>query len=432
MNNKIKPTNLKTTRALLVGLRQQNQPPDSGYWPAQESILELAELGKTCQIDIADRIIQTQAKAHPQAYVGPGKLSEIKTQIQNQHIDILIADDELSPRQYKFLETELKIKIMDRTSLILEIFSRHARTFEAQLQVEQAQLNYRLPRLTRMWTHLSRLGGGIGTRGPGEKQLEVDKRQIHKRLSVINDKLKKIKNQRSIRRDQRHLVPILTGAIVGYTNSGKSTLMNRLTHADVLVQDQLFATLDPTTRQCQTPNKETILLTDTVGFIQKLPHLLVNAFHATLEETLEADFLLRVVDISHPNFESMIATSTQILKELGAERLPQLFVFNKMDRLKNLTDTKALLVPYKPYVLISARDAINIDLLLKNIDRLLSQFKKRMRLQVPYARMDILNLLYKYGQVLHISYEQDNIVVDIKINRIIGQKIIGLYSQSKP
>lgn len=408
-------------RAILIGLDRSFSAIEMAI---SDSIQELGELANTAQLQVVDIVIQKRDLPDRRHYLGKGKLEELKELIEAKSATIVIADDELTPSQQKELESVLKVKITDRTGLILDIFARRAQTKEAQLQVELAQLEYQLPRLTRLWTHLSRLGGGIGTRGPGEKQLEVDKRQVSKRISTIKDKLKKVKLLRETNRSRREIRPVLTGAIVGYTNAGKSTLMNALTHANVLSEDQLFATLDPTTRKLVLPKGEMVLLTDTVGFIQKLPHQLVTSFQATLEEINHAHFILRVVDLSFNDFEFMIDTTSSLLKELNAEQIPQIFVFNKIDKLK--LDQKILekLNRFKPFVLISAQNNLNLDSLKSEIEKILGLYRKKMDFIIPYSRMDIVSLLHKYGHILEETYE-DQIKLKVDINTILGQKIMG-------
>jgi GTPase len=393
-------------------------------WSPQDSIQELAELADTAGLTVVQKFIQNRDKPHNKYFVGKGKLEELNEFCKDNDIKILIADDELTPMQLRNLEETLKIKVLDRTSLILDIFATHARTYEAQLQVEFAQLEYLLPRLTRMWTHLSRLGGGIGTRGPGEKQLEVDKRQIRKKIGTIKTKLEKIKTQRKTRRDKRQTVPIITGTIVGYTNAGKSTLMNTLTKAGVLTEDKLFATLDPTTRKFSLDSKRNILLTDTVGFIQKLPHQLISSFRSTLEETVDANFLLHLIDVSHPNWLNMLETANNTLKELKADQAPKIYVFNKMDLVPDLNSIIHEFYDFEPKIFISAKLNKNIDSLIHTILDLLQKQNKVIEYSIPYQKMDIVNLIHNNAEILEEKYEE-KIHIKANINSIIGEKILG-------
>ncbi len=299
---------------------------------AEESLEELKELAKTAGACAVDTVIQSREKVHPATYVGKGKIEEIADCIFMHQATGIITDDELSPAQIKNLEKELDTKVMDRSLLILDIFARHAHTREGILQVELAQLNYRVSRLVGLGQSLSRLGGGIGTRGPGEKKLETDRRHIRRRVAQLRMELEDVKKHQQLLRDNRKKQNKPVVAIAGYTNAGKSTLMNRLTDANVLEEDQLFATLDPTTRQLVLPEGKEVLLTDTVGFIHKLPHHLIEAFHSTLEEVAFADIILHVVDGANPSFEKHMQVVYDTLKRLHAENVPILTVFNKMDK----------------------------------------------------------------------------------------------------
>lgn len=373
--------------------------------------------------------MQNRDKPHPKTYLGEGKLDEIRDLIAFHEAEVVVADDELSPSQQRNLEKELNVKILDRTGLVLDIFASRAQTKEAQLQIELAQLEYLMPRLTRMWTHLSRLGGGIGTRGPGETQLEVDKRQIQTRMAHLRKGLKKVTAHRSTLRKKRQDKPYITAAIVGYTNAGKSTLLNRLTNAGVLAQDKLFATLDPTTRHVKLPNNEDLMLSDTVGFIQKLPHQLVDAFRATLEEVVVSDIIIHLVDASHPRVHEMLQTSTELLKELGAQTDSIVYVFNKCDKVENISSLNSLLSEYFPSISISVTQDKSMDTLFHSISELLKPFRKKKTYHIPYSKMDVVSLLYKHGKVLSVEYE-DTIRIRVEINSIVGDKIIGqLYEK---
>ncbi len=410
---------------LLVAL---SNPKSHSQWSPLDSIYELSQLAKTAGLQVVQTLIQTREIPHIKYYVGEGKVEEIKALIEEFRITLMIVDDELSPSQNKALETTLNIKVIDRTGLILDIFARNAKTFEAQLQVELAQLEYLYPRLTKLWTHLSRLGGGgVGTRGPGEKQLEVDKRQIRHKITAIKKKLEKIKSHRQVLRQKRENIPAITGAIVGYTNAGKSTLLNTLTKANALAENKLFATLDPTTKPLVLPSKETLLLTDTVGFIQKLPHQLVSSFHATLEEIIEADFLLHVIDASHPKALVFIQTALATLKEIKADHIPQIFVFNKMDQ--QAQNIKELSKDFTPHVFVSALEKTGLNDLLKAISNLRESLQTIMEFTLNYSQMNIVNLLHQHGQILEERFEEDQIYIKAKLNEITAQKILYHFSE---
>src|SRR5438046_456874 len=318
-------------RALLIGLEKQGV----SKWDLRDSLDELRELANSAGAEVVDTVTQKLQKPTAPYYIGRGKAESIKESCQDQQVTSVIFDDELSPAQGRNLENLFARKVLDRTQLILDIFAQRARSREGRLQIELAQLQYLLPRLTRMWHHLSRQTGGIGTRGPGETQLEVDRRRVQERIARLERELEGVRKVRSTQRQgrKRHQWPV--AAVVGYTNGGKSTLLNLLTGADVLAVDKLFATLDPTTRSFTLPNKQRVLLTDTVGFLRKLPHTLIESFKATLEEVSEADLLIHVVDLSHPRVDEQMAAVDRVTKELGAFGKQTLLVFNKIDLLQN-------------------------------------------------------------------------------------------------
>ncbi len=319
----------KHERALLIGLEQEGV----SKWDLRDSMEELAELANSAGAEVVDTVTQKLQKPTAPYYIGKGKAELIKESFKDQHVTSVIFDDELSPAQGRNLENLLSRKVLDRTQLILDIFAQRARSREGRLQIELAQLQYLLPRLTRMWTHLSRQTGGIGTRGPGETQLEVDRRRVQERIARLERELEGVRKVRSVQRQgrKRHQWPV--AAVVGYTNAGKSTLLNLLTGADVVAENRLFATLDPTTRSLTLPNQQRVLLTDTVGFLRKLPHTLIESFKATLEEVNEADLLIHVVDLSHPRVDEHIEAVDTVMKELGAFGKQTLMVFNKIDAL---------------------------------------------------------------------------------------------------
>lgn len=403
--------------AILIGVDSPN-----AEWTLSESLSELSELARTAGVTVVTRLTQSRTAAHPSTYLGSGKLIELKELLHDTCANIVIADDELTPAQLRNIERALQVKILDRTGLILDIFALRARSAESQLQIELAQLTYSLPRLTRMWTHLSRLGGGVGTRGPGEKQLEVDKRQIRKRISVIKEKIDKIRVQRVVQRDRRFQVPLMSAAIIGYTNAGKSTLLNRLTQSDVLAEDLLFATLDPTTRSLKLPSSDQMLITDTVGFIQKLPHQLVSSFQTTLEEVTQADILLHVVDSTNPRWQDMVSVVNDVVAQLGAGTTPQIMIFNKIDALPDGDWPR--LQGSLPHCHLSGITGQRLETLLMALDTHLASFRQVLTIRIPYQRMDIVHQFHEYGQVQSVEYESDiKMVVDI--NRVVGERLLS-------
>src|SRR5256885_1810005 len=318
-------------RAVLIGLEQQGV----SKWDLRDSLEELAELANSAGAEVVDTVTQKLPKPTAPYYIGKGKAESIKASLHEREVTSVIFDDELSPAQGRNLENLLARKVLDRTQLILDIFAQRARSREGRLQIELAQLQYLLPRLTRMWHHLSRQTGGIGTRGPGETQLEVDRRRVQERIARLERELEEVRKTRAVQRQgrKRHQWPV--AAVVGYTNAGKSTLLNLLTGADVVTEDRLFATLDPTTRSFVLPNKQRMLLTDTVGFLRNLPHTLIESFKATLEEVVEADLLIQLVDLSHPRVDEQMEAVDAVIKDLDAFGKQTLIVFNKIDLLEN-------------------------------------------------------------------------------------------------
>jgi GTP-binding protein HflX len=424
--------------AILVGVDLAHAPQ---LLPLQDSLAELALLAKTAGVGVVGTLTQRLEVANPATLIGSGKLEELEMLVLDRHANVVIFDDELSPRQQREIEKVLgqEVKLVDRTALILDIFARHARTREGAVQVELAQYEYRLPRLTRAWTHLARqaggraggAGGGVGVRGPGETQLEVDRREISRRIAFLKRQLDEIRKHRDQYRRQRRKSASPVIALVGYTNAGKSTLLNALTHAQVRAEDQLFATLDPTTRRAVLPSGHEILLTDTVGFIQKLPTELVAAFRATLEEVTEADVLIHVVDASHPNAEEQIAAVDEVLEELNAGGKPQLMAFNKLDRLH--TDdpddpTRAklnLLMADYPYaVAVSALTGHGLDSLLTTLDELLRARMIPVDLLIPYAHGELVNLAHTHGFI----ESEEHLEAGTHLQGRIPLELAGRYS----
>lgn len=398
-------------RAILVGVELQNQP---SLLALEDSLDELALLAKTASVRAIARITQRLETANPATLIGSGKVEELRMAVTELGANVVIFDDELSPRQQRELEQALgeEVKVVDRTALILDIFARHARTREGAVQVELAQYEYRLPRLTRAWTHLARqaggraggASGGVGVRGPGETQLEVDRREINRRIAFLKQQLGEISKHREHYRSQRRQAAIPVVAVVGYTNAGKSTLLNTIANADVVAEDQLFATLDPTTRRVKLPSDRLALFSDTVGFIQKLPTQLVAAFRSTLEEVNEADLLLHVVDISHANMTEQIAAVEEILDDLGAATKPTVVALNKIDRLDRSDPDDAQLLAQAladnpQAVLISAAHGVGLEHLLAAVDAALRERMARVDALIPYSRGDLVAMLHAHGTV---------------------------------
>ena len=375
---------------------------------AQESLDELAELVSTAGAVVVGRVVQNLEHINNTTYVGTGKVKEIKDLIWKTDADAIVCDDELSPAQYKNLEDELEVKVMDRTLIILDIFAGRAKTAEGKIQVELAQLRYRSTRLIGM-RNLSRQGGGIGTRGPGEKKLEVDRRLIRNRISQLKEQVSEMENHRQVTRAKRQDNPVPVVAIVGYTNAGKSTLLNTGTNAEVLEEDKLFATLDPTTRNYKLPDGQEVLLTDTVGFIRKLPHHLIDAFRSTLEEAKYSDIIIHVVDASNPSMDKNVHAVYETLDNLGVKDKTIITVFNKEDKL----ETKPILRDFKAdYVVHGAiKKGIGIDDINEAIENAVKSMRVLYENVFTYAEAGKTGLIRKYGQLLEEEYKEDGIHV---------------------
>jgi GTP-binding protein HflX len=394
-------------------------------FPATESLQELATLAETAHAEIVERILQTREAPDAATLVGAGKVDELKSLVDLNSADVVIFDVELTPTQLRNLEKKLEVRVIDRTQLILDIFASRARTKEGQLQVELAQLNYLMPRLAGRGSQMSRLGGGIGTRGPGETQLETDRRKIARRIKKIEDDLEKVRSGRSIQRRQRQSVPLVTIALAGYTNAGKSTLFNRLTSSSVVADSRMFATLDPTVRQIQLPSRRPALLSDTVGFIRNLPTTLVKAFRATLEEVAQARLVLHVVDASSPNAPEYAAHVREVLQEIGAGETAQILVLNKADQIPEATPPESIAqrllegVEEKtptPTVAISARSGQGIPELLAIMDRLLPDDPiVHATFRLPAGGGAPLNLIHERGRVERVEFSESgcDVVADV-------------------
>lgn len=415
-----------TERAFLMGVELKGK---SSLWRIQDSLDELAALTDTAGAVVVGRDWQSLSRINPSTLIGSGKLGELVGRRKELGFNVLIFDDELSPRQLREIEKAFgeneEFKVLDRTALILDIFARHANTREGALQVELAQLEYRMPRLTRAWTHLARqaggraggMTGGVGVRGPGETQLEIDRRVIRDRIAFLKGQIEQVRDQRRQRRLKRKREGIPVVALVGYTNAGKSTLLNALSDAGVLAVDRLFATLDPTTRRVELPNGNAALFTDTVGFIQKLPHQLVAAFRATLEEVQEADLLLHVVDTTHPNVTEQIIAVEDTLTEIEAADKPMIYAFNKIDRLDGQgsseeTSLSDLLEAYPDAVPLSALKRQGIDALLDLVEIKLNTQTHYLAVTIPYNRGDLVNLFHQRGLIESEKYTEQGTQIE--------------------
>ncbi len=383
--------------------------------PVEESLDELERLADTAGLQVVGRTYQRFDHPDPATFIGSGKVEEVKQLVEELEADVLLFDDELSPRHQRELEKAFKekIKVLDRTALILDIFAQHAHTREGMLQVELAQLEYRLPRLTRMWTHLARqtsaVGGGVGVRGPGEQQIEIDRRLIRQRIAFLRRQLEEVRAHRHRHRERRRQTELLVVAIVGYTNAGKSTLLNQLTGAQVLTADMLFATLDPTTRRVKMPGGRELLFTDTVGFIQKLPTQIVAAFRATLEEIAEADILLHVVDATHPQALAQVEAVQDTLAELEVDHLPTITALNKIDLLPPDSDILNRFTLPGSIVPISAATGVGLDMLLTAVEAATETYMQPIQLLLPFLRGDLVSLFHERGQVEKEEHTPDGV-----------------------
>lgn len=419
-------------RAFLVGAELKNGRP---LLSVEQSLDELAQLADTAGMIVVGRTYQRFDRPNSATYIGSGKVEEVKLLLEELEADVLVFDDELEPRHLRELEKFMgeKVKVIDRTALILDIFAQHAQTTEGKLQVELAQLEYRLPRLTRMWTHLARQAGGraggsqggVGLRGPGETQLGVDRREVGRRIGVLKGELEKVQARREQQRAKRQqtLLPVI--AIVGYTNAGKSTLLNRLSQADVLVADMLFATLDPTTRRVRLPSNREVLFTDTVGFIQKLPTQIVAAFRSTLEEIKDADLILHVADATHPQMLAQIESVEDTLAELEVDHLPMVLALNKVDGLPAGTAPPQYEVGNRPAVAISALTGQGLEALLLLLETMLEGGLQPISVQLPYQRGDLVSLFHQRGQVLEEVHGSSGV-------QLSGRLPLRLLAQFEP
>lgn len=397
-------------RAILIGMEWGR---NDSLWTVDDSLEELKQLADTAGATVIKKFIQKRPKPDPAFFIGRGKVQELALYAQQENIDLCIFDDELSPAQQRNIESVMGIRILDRTALILDIFAQRARTNEGKLQVELAQLQYTLPRIMGKGLMLSRLGGGIGTRGPGETKLEVDRRRIRDRIAFIKDQIEKVKAVRSLHRSKRKKNNVFEVSLVGYTNAGKSTLLNTLTNSDIYAKDQLFATLDPTTRQLTLPNKQEIIITDTVGFIQRLPHQLIAAFRSTLEVVTEADLLVHVIDVSHELYKEQAAAVHEVLKEIGAETKPVITVYNKIDKLPPDSKLADRLGLEEDTVCISAAKKLNLETLQQMIESHLKSKAVEVTLCIPYAETAKAAQLHETANVLEQEYTENGAVMKV-------------------
>jgi GTP-binding protein HflX len=433
---KIQDTTQPTERAFLVGvdLREEHD-----LLSVDDSLSELSLLAETAGLEVVGMDTQRLDSPNPKTFIGTGKVEEVAALVGEVQADVIIFDEELSGRHLRELEKLFgdKVRILDRTALILDIFAQHANTREGALQVELAQYEYRLTRLTRAWTHLARQAGGgggrsgatggVGLRGPGETQLEVDRRIIRRRISTLKNQIEKVRTHRQQYRNRRKRSKIPIVALVGYTNAGKSTLLNHLTGADVYVADQLFATLDPTTRRVEFPGGQVALFTDTVGFIQKLPTTLVAAFRATLEEITDADLLLHVIDVTHPNTHAQSRAVFQTLEEIEADHIPVISALNKIDLLENSDSARNALEDFPNAVAISALTGEGVEDLLNSVNQLLFENFVSISLWLPYKEGGLISMFHEQGHVEMIEHGEDG----IQISGMLPQRLVARFAPYK-
>lgn len=412
----------KIEKAILIAVRKKDELKEK----TEEYLEELERLTDTAGAETVFKIVQDRDRIDSAYYIGRGKAEEISQLVELNDIDLIIFDDDLSPTQARNLEKLMNKKVLDRSGLILDIFASHAKTNQASTQVELAQLQYLLPRLTRAWTHLSKQYGGIGTKGPGETQIETDRRMIRTRISKLKEKLIKIESQqitKSVKRKE-----FLTASLVGYTNAGKSTLLNLLTNAGVLAEDKLFATLDSTTRSFELGKNKKIIISDTVGFIRKLPHNLIESFKSTLNVVRDADLILHIIDISHPYFEDHIKVVNETLKELKSNKKEIITIFNKVDALENIEQIEYVKRHFPNPVLISAFRGIGINELK---ERLISVYEENFierEITIDISRSKLMSQIYELSDVINTKYDEDKIVIFIRTDKINFNRITGLIN----
>jgi GTP-binding protein HflX len=405
---------LKNIEKFKKSYRKHNNPI-SRHNDLDEEVEELKNLSISAGAEVAGFLIHNQPEINPKYFISTGKLDEIKNIVESKNVDLIIFDDDLTSAQQRNLEDKLDLKVIDRTALILDIFAQRAQSREGKMQVELAQLNYLLPRLSGKGVELSRLGGGIGTRGPGEQKLEVDRRKIRKRINQLEERISQISVQREIQRKKREENNLILISLVGYTNSGKSTVLNTLTNSSVMVKDMFFSTLDSTTRKIKIPEMDEILITDTVGFIEKLPHQLVAAFKSTLEEVRKADLLLMIVDVSNKNFENHIKSVMKVLKEIEVLHKPIIIVFNKIDKI-NDSELKVLKLKYRNTVFISALKKVGLGYLYEKIRKVIDRNRLKITVKIPYGESKLISYIFNNCKILNKEYLVDGVVLLVSAN----------------
>lgn len=428
MNNNVKnptPEIKEFKKALLIGIYLKNTEKDA----CLESLEELERLADTYGLETIEKVPCPLKKISAATILGSGKIEELAAAAAEFNVDVMIFDDEISPNQQRNLEKAFKKPVMDRTELIIGVFSQRAQTREARLQVEMAKIKYELPRLTRLWTHLSRqvAGGGGYLKGAGEKQIELDRRMLRHRVDRLQKEVEEVRQQRATQRHARIRSGIPTFAIVGYTNAGKSTLLHALTKAEVLIEDKLFATLDTTTRKFILPTNEQILLVDTVGFIRKIPHTLIAAFKSTLEEAVYTDVLIHLIDASSPHAIEQAQATLEVLKELGAEDRPIITVLNKIDACENNTMLQKLRVTYPQTIPLSALEGRGFDLLMERMHKTIQTLRKKVSLRIPQSQYAMVSELMREGRILNIEYEENDVLMEVEIPLKLEHRISTFF-----
>lgn len=418
--HKIYKTYKPKESALLIGVQLEG----TTNFDISESLQELELLTNTAEVKVVGIEKQQKDTPNPTYYIGSGKAKELRKIVRKKHIDVIIFDNELSPAQNRNLSKLTKVKVIDRTQVILDIFAQHAKTRQSKIQVELAQLEYTLSRLKRMWTHLSRIEGGIGFRGPGEKQIEVDRRKIRDRIALLRKKLKEIDRITETKRHKRK--ELFSVSLVGYTNAGKTTILNKLAHSNIYTANKLFATLDTTTRALELNTGDNVVLSDTIGFIRKLPTHLISSFYATLKEVMEADLLLHIIDISHPKLYEYIDSVFYVLKGINADKKDMVMVFNKIDLLPKyqyLFLRKKLRIDFANSIFISAKNEINLEKIKDKIAVYVNEQKKEIRLCIPQKNQSLVSFLHSNTEILDKEYYQTNVYLHLRIHKKLLHKI---------